>query len=218
MKHFKNFDSISEINDFSKVNIDLCYVIKLDPIVKIHPEIDFHKNFKNNGVIYVGKGSKKNEKKPLTHRFYSHLRDKKTRSSSLRRNLSAVFMEEKSFIPELIQFKDNKKRYDIDEDGNKELTRFIKEDCKVKFYKPENKEGLDKLETRLIKKYQPTLNRQKIEKVCNDKEDKMFAKKRNIEMPKYRDELWNIYFDKINDLYDDFTKKASKLKKTSKKT
>ena len=208
MKHFKNFDSISEINDFSKLNIDLCYVIKLDPIVKIHPEIDFHKNFKNNGVIYVGEGSKK--KVASKHRFYGHLRDKKTRSSSLRRNLSAVFMEEKSFIPEL----KGEKRYDIDEDGNKELTRFIKEDCKVKFYKPENKEGLDKLETRLIKKYQPTLNRQQIVKVCNDKEDKMFAEKRKIEMPKFRDELWNIYFDKINDLYDDFKEKASKkLKK-----
>ena len=216
MKHFKNFDSISKINDLSKLNIDLCYVIKLDPIVKIHPEINFHKNFKNNGVIYVGKGSKKDV--ASLHRFYGHLSDKKTRSSSLRRNLSAVFMEEKSFIPELIQFKDKKKRYDIDEDGNKELTRFIKEECKVKFYKSENREGLDNLETRLIKKYQPTLNRQKIEKVCSDKEDKIFAEKRNIEMPEFRDELWNIYFDKINDLYGDFTKKASKLKKTSKKT
>tara|TARA_B100000886_G_scaffold338352_1_gene300997 strand:+ start:124 stop:774 length:651 start_codon:yes stop_codon:yes gene_type:complete len=216
MKHFKNFDSISEINDFSKLNIDLCYVIKLDPIVKIHPEIDFHKNLKKNGVIYVGKGSRKTV--PSKHRFVCHLRDKRTKLSSLRRNLSAVFMEEKSFIPELIQFKDGKKRYDIDEDGNKELTRFIKEDCKVKFYKRENKEGLDKLETRLIKKYQPTLNRQKIEKVCNDKVDKIFVEKRNIEMPEFRDELWNIYFDKMNDLYDDFTKKASKLKKISKKT
>ena len=194
---FKNFTRISEIKRNKDFNYDCCYVIKLDPIKRIHPEIDFHINLEENGVIYVGKGKKGVGR---DHRFATHKINSGTNNSSLRRNLCAVLNKKMSFKPK------KEKKEKINKDDEIKLTSFIKDECKVKFFKPRKDETIEKLETKLVREFQPTLNRDKKQKINNDKKDKEFAKIRGItinsSMP--RDKLWNIYYDDINKLYSNF--------------
>ncbi len=194
---FKNFTKISKIKANKNFNYDCCYVVKLDPIERIHPKINFHKNRKQNGVIYVGKGKKGVGR---DHRFATHKINSGTNNSSLRRNLCAVLNKKMSFKPK------KEKKQKINDDGEIKLTSFIKDECKVKFFKPGKDETIEKLETKLVREFQPTLNRDKKQKINNDKKDKEFAKIRGItinsSMP--RDKLWNIYYDDINKLYSNF--------------
>ena len=166
---FKNFTRISEIKLNKDFNYDCCYVIKLDPIKRIHPEIDFHINLEENGVIYVGKGKKGVGR---DHRFATHKINSGTNNSSLRRNLCAVLNKKMSFKP-------NKEKQTINDDEIK-LTSFIKDECKVKFFKPRKDETIEKLETKLIREFQPTLNRDNKPNINYDKKDKEFAEIRGI--------------------------------------
>ena len=182
----KFYSDFLKINDIVKIPKKKgCYIIRIIDGFKMHPKYNFEKNILSNRIIYVGLGGKKGKKSTIKSRFTKHKQDSGTPSSSLRRSISALLMEEKQLNP----FLNKSDKIDHSKKERKIITDFIKHNCECRFITindNKNFETAEDLEKYLVEHLKPTLN-------CKDSHDKEY----------------NEYFDDISKLREKQRDKAS---------
>ncbi len=166
-------EELSFQNDFISINDVInkeipeekgCYIIRILEGVKMHSKYRFEENSLSNRIIYVGLGGKEGTEATIQSRFSQHKQDSGTPSSSFRRAISAVLMEEKQLNP----FLNNSDKIDHNKKERTIITDFIKQNCECRFITLKDNKNFhtaEKLEKHLVELLKPTLN-------CKDNHDK----------------------------------------------
>ena len=165
-KEEKTKEVLSFQNDFIRIN-DIknkkipeekgCYIIRILEKVKINSNYRFEENSLSNRIIYVGLGGEDGTKATIKSRFSKHIQDSGTPTSSFRRSISAVLMEEKQLNP----FLNNSDKIDHNNEERTIITVFIKQNCECRFITLKDNKNFntaEKLEEHLVELLKPTLN------------------------------------------------------------
>lgn len=151
LKPFKNISSFS-----TEAGI---YAIGVTTALEF-PLISAQVFTKPNEVIYIGK----TEKSQISRHLKTHFESGKSGSSTVRRTLGAILRVQLEIKPMPRSFTEQGTKrftnYKFDDDGEKELTKWMEDNLSLSYWKLDKSSDLGKVEKKIIKLACPILNLQ----------------------------------------------------------